>query len=1097
MPTVGGRTATFVLGDVVSSTRQWTDAPEKMRDRIARLEALVSDLATAHDGELAAEQGEGDSFVVAFTRATDAVTFALELQRSLGTEDDDLRVRTAIHSGDAEVTDGRWRGSTLNRSGRLRDLAHGGQIILSAATAALVVDHLPDGATLRDLGRHRLRDLARPEEVRQLCHQDLIAEFPLLSSVDRYPNNLPVELTSFIGRETELAAIANVLSRSRLVTLTGAGGAGKTRLALHAAARHLDAMPEGVWLADLSSTADPAMVPKTLGAACGLPESAFQSMTDTIVNHFGDESALVVLDNCEHLLDACAELAARLLAACPNVSVVATSREPLGTAGEAVYRVPALALPANNADIKCESVQLFVERARAVRDSFTLDDVTRPAVTALCRALDGLPLAIELAASRCRAMSPVEIAAQLSDRFRILSAGRRAALPRQRTLEASVQWSYELLDDDERTLLRRLAVFAGGFTVEGAEAVGASNTVDRWKVVDLLTNLVDKSLVQVEDVAGFTRYGLLETIRIFAALRLDEAGELPATRAAHLAHMVAVAEVLDPSRSQSSFEDTVAAFLADIDNFRSALDYSIETTNGGAATRILAALGILFGNASTLECTRYVAAIEPIMAGDPMTCGRAIFEGAAYGLVGGDADIAQLAASSLDRLHGETAHPGVEAMAQYFRARLLLIDGDPRGIDLLRTVADTFAARGEVWLLQYVHDELVTELLWVGRVREARCLADEAAELDARSGNPYLTRYGTIGAGVVASAEGRFDDADRTWLRFGAAAAGWAPFISSVSEPLLALSRSAAGDHEAACEISNSALDRARRYALAMPIALGGYLRHWLWLRAGRDLDESELDEAAAVMEAIGAPWGVVIVESFRAEVRLGRGDLVGAAECSVSAVTHARSSTFARHGHPRACRTGARVALARGDGEAAESLAHESLTSYAEMTQRWGVAEALETLAHVLREREEAADAARLLGGADRIRREVAWTVAVPEEAELATLRQHLIEELGSDAFQAAFSEGAALTDDGLVVFAQRGRGSRKRPKSGWSSLTPTENEVVQLLGDGLRNRDIAQKLFMSEATVRTHLTHIFAKLGMSGRGEVIAAMRTKLESS
>ncbi|MEY2430338.1 MAG: hypothetical protein QOC92_63, partial [Acidimicrobiaceae bacterium] len=456
------RTATFVMGDVVGSTRLWAEQPERMPDRLAALDTIVDNAVAACDGERPVEQGEGDSFVTMFARAADALRFAIDVQRGL--RDEELDVRMAIHTGDADRRDdGRWLGPALNRCARLRALATGGQVLVSAATTELVIDALPTEASLRDLGRHRLRDLASPERVRQLCHPDLIADFAPLRSLDHLPNNLPVQLTSFVGRDDEIATVSALLDEHRLVTLTGAGGAGKTRLALHVVAERLDDAPDGVWLADLAGIVDSDLVPGALAHAMGVIEQPLQSMSNTVAYRLADAKALVVLDNCEHLLDASAALADKLLRTCPDVRLVATSREPLGVDGEVSYRVPSLAEP--------ESIRLFTERATAARPSFQLDDRTSDAVVSICHRLDGLPLAIELAAARVRAMAPAEIAAQLDDRFRLLSAGRRGSLPRQRTLEASVQWSHDLLTESEQIVLRRLSVFAGGFTLDAAEQV--------------------------------------------------------------------------------------------------------------------------------------------------------------------------------------------------------------------------------------------------------------------------------------------------------------------------------------------------------------------------------------------------------------------------------------------------------------------------------------------------------------------------------------------------------------------------------------------------------------------------------------------------
>ena len=440
-------------------------------------------------------------------------------------------LRIGVHSGEIQLRDeGNYAGPTINRTARLRDLAHGGQTVLSGAAEQLVVDRLPAGAWLADLGSHSLRDLPRPERVMQLCHPDLVNEFPPLRvSKVVASQKLPVQLTSFVGRSTELAQVRELLADNRLVTLTGAGGVGKTRLAVEVATQLAGEFGDGVWYVDLAPITDPEVVPIAVARAFGLPDQPGRSTMDTLTRFVADRQMLIVLDNCEHLLDASAALVVALLGAGAKLTLLATSREAIGVAGEVGWRMPSLSL----AD---EAIELFADRARHARPDFTVSGDNAATVAEICTRLDGLPLAIELAAARVRALSPAEIVDSLHDRFRLLTGGARTAVRRQQTLRASVDWSHALLTEPERVLFRRLAAFMGGFDLDAAEAVAGGGDVQRYQVLDQLTLLVDKSLVVADDSGGRTRYRLLETVRQYALEKLGESGEADAVRARHRDH---------------------------------------------------------------------------------------------------------------------------------------------------------------------------------------------------------------------------------------------------------------------------------------------------------------------------------------------------------------------------------------------------------------------------------------------------------------------------------------------------------------------------------------------------------------------------------
>ena len=461
-------TVTYLLTDVERSTSLWDTAPEVATGAIDRQRAVIATAVTACGGVAPEEQGEGDSTVSVFRSAADAVAAALEAQRTLCAHawpsDVAPRVRMGLHTGEAQLRDEHnYTGVAVHRCARLRDVAHGGQTLLSEVTASIVADALPDGAWLVDRGVHRLRDLARPEHVFELRHAELADDFPPLRSLDVLPNNLPIQLTRFVGRGDELVDIGRLLVTERLVTLTGSGGCGKTRLAVQAAAELADRWQDGVWWVDLGPVSDPAMVAELAASTLRVLVEPVGGPLRALRQQLRDRHLLVCLDNCEHLLDASAELTDALLRACPEVSVLATSREPLGVAGEAVWRVPSL--------VEDDAVRLFAERAGTTRPGFRLSADNEDVVRTICRRLDCLPLAIELAAAWVRVLGLADIRAGLDDRFRLLAGGPRGAIARQQTMAASVDWSHDLLDEADRTAVRRLAVFAGGFTLDSARAV--------------------------------------------------------------------------------------------------------------------------------------------------------------------------------------------------------------------------------------------------------------------------------------------------------------------------------------------------------------------------------------------------------------------------------------------------------------------------------------------------------------------------------------------------------------------------------------------------------------------------------------------------
>jgi predicted ATPase/class 3 adenylate cyclase len=576
-------TVTFLFTDIEGSTKLSQEYADALPALLARHQEILNQAIEAYHGFIF--QVVGDSFSAAFDTAMNALKAASEAQRRLhneGWSPAPIKVRMGIHTGAAQLADdssieGPYSGyTTLAMTQRIMSVAHGGQILLSQVTCDLVREQLPPELTLLDMGEHHLKDLLHPVHLYHVTAVDLPATFPPLKTLESFPHNLPMQLTSFIGREREIAETKQLISNARLLTLIGPGGTGKTRLALLVAEDLLPSFTAGVWLAELAPLTDASLIPQTIAAIFGLRELPNMPLMGIVTDYLRAKELLLILDNCEHLVEACAKLSDHLLHACPQLKIIASSREPLGIAGEMVYRVPSLSLPdpaqvTREALMESESARLFVERATAAQSKFSLTDQNTSSVAQICHRLDGIPLALELAAARVGIFSPEEIAARLGDRFKLLTGGSRTALPRQQTLRALIDWSYDLLSDEEQTLLRQLSVFAGGWTFEAAEAVCSD-----LDVLNLLTQLVNKSLVMVDEQESSTRYHLLETIRQYARDKLLEAGESEQVRTRHLDFFLKFAEEAE-SYMNGPQEMEWRMFLdAEYDNLRTALEWGME-----------------------------------------------------------------------------------------------------------------------------------------------------------------------------------------------------------------------------------------------------------------------------------------------------------------------------------------------------------------------------------------------------------------------------------------------------------------------------------------------------------------------------------------
>ena len=986
---------TFLFTDIVGSTKLWQEHPQQMPMVLARHDALLRQAIAQNQGFVV--KTAGDAFMAVFASAQTGMAAALIAQRLLCTEpwpeEMSIQVRMGLHQGTAQERDNDYYGHEVNRVARIQGVVHAQQIVVSQSVYAQGMECLPEGATLLDLGLHQLKDLHEPERLWQLCHPDLPAAFPPLNSLTYWPNNLPRQLSSFIGREAQIAEAERLLKRGACLSLVGSRGCGKTRLALQIAAEVLPDYPQGVWLVELAALTDPSLLAQKVAATIGLREEAGRTLTQTLVEHCRTRTLLLVLDNCEHLITACAHLTDTLLRSCSQIKMLITSREALTIAGEQIYRVPSLSLPdpdsrqLHTAETlrQYEACRLFLARADAVKADFAITDQHAPALAQLCTHLDGIPLAIELAAARVRALSLQDINARLDNRFRLLTGGDRTALPRQQTLRALIDWSYDMLSEAEKALLQHLSVFAGGWTLAAAEAVCAGEGVEDWEIMDLLTSLVDKSLVLAEERDVILRYRLLETVHQYGKEKLAESGATTQFRKQHRDWYAAFAEEVRPQLEGAEQAHGLDALEREHDNLGQALNFSLEQPGEIALGVQLAAAILRFWEVRGyyVEGRKHCAALlaHPEAQKPTELCALILRGAGSLAWNQGDFEAARSLheqSLAMSRTLGNSKAVGaslnnlgilVYNQGDYARARSLLEESlaiyrerneRPGIVAALNNLGNVAWSEGDFMQAQALHEE---------------SLALNREHADRQGIARSLSNLGNIAKDRGNYAEGR-----------------------AFQEEALALHQEI-GDKRAIGQTFNN---------------LGTLAQIQEDHVEARSLHE----ESLALRKELGDRHGIAMSLDNLANVASAEGDYVEARALQEESLL-IRKEIGDRVGVATSLINLGHTALHRQTADIAGSLYGESLKIMQELGNKAGVVEALEAFASLLSRENHTLRSLRLRGAAERLREEIgaAQSPAAAQNSarEVAALRQ----KSGEEAFAAAWSEGRQMAQEQAITEA------------------------------------------------------------------------------
>lgn len=1018
---MAGETVSFLLTDIEGSTPAWERAPDAMGRAMSLHDRLVDEIVSRFGGGRPLEQGEGDSSVSSFLSAGDAVACALELQRTFQTtewpEPVELWIRMGLHTGDTQIAaDGNYYGPTMIRAARLRALAHGGQILISQSLRVMVQDHLPLEASLSDMGMHRLKGMSRPERIYQLCHPSLRNEFPPLAS-EGAKGNIPIQLTAFVGREKEKRELLDLLDHERLVTLAGVGGAGKTRLSTEVASAASSHFPQGAWFVELAPRSGGGFVANAIGETIGVRERTAEPYLETLKSVLGDLALLIVLDNCEHVIEEGAQVAEALLSACPGVKILATSREPLGVPGEVVWRIPPLdasgteSRPTGEAS---DAIRLFMDRA--LRMGATVDlEKDREVLEEICARLDGLPLAIELAAARTRHLSPGHILKGLKDRLVLLSGGSRTALPRQKTLEGSVAWSFDLLDDAEKSLFVKLSVFAGSFSVEAANEICGGATLSDDEIFDLLCRLSDKSLIVSEDSPAGPRYRMLETVRAYGRKRLAAERDERVLKDRHLDFYLEL--VLEPESAGSHWDAVVWMDKLEMehDDLREATDWSLVREDRSRAFELCRALPLFWLVRGYIgEGREWLQNLFSESGGDAHLRSKALVAACPLWFylfdLGSTASAAQ-EALEVARSAGDRETEGRALNWQGWLANVL----DPSGsrpffeeaISLSRGVSDS-------WGLAYALNGQGFVDTLQGHSDAAEAALREAAALAEEAGDTFITQQSLAWLGWGYLEQGRYAETEELFHRSLRIADRLRDdLFRSVGKMWLGVLYTYKGDYALAGQSLSEAEGAARRIGNPVMIAnaLGwvGFLKSAA-AKPGEAVEP--LEACISFFRGIGANWFLATYLTILGHVVFALGDTEGAEAHWTEALQIGQTS-----GQPwSVCRASlglASLARAAGDGSAAEGHAFRALEAARGAGFLPGAIEAAEVVGSLCLDAGRAEDAARVIGWCEGARAQLGYVRFARDEQAWTGLVESVRGTLGETFSQPTRYDKRSSIDD------------------------------------------------------------------------------------